>query len=156
MTTICHWFATIRDCSPPFAVFMTTRTRPTIRYSIFAVRYSLFAIRDFQTPDAVYRKNKIFLVALSVFLVVCALRWNCGYVRSQSLGYIVTFDISTCFVYWKLKNRTIKIMNNNSKKSFSHFIYFFVYLINGAEHVFSLNCGSIKGYLSIYLHIGFK
>ena len=53
-------FASIRDCSPLFALFETIRIIRTIRYSLFAIRdyslfairdYSLFAIRVFQTPD---------------------------------------------------------------------------------------------------------
>ena len=46
--------ATIRDCSPLFALFETIRTIRTIRYSglfAFPIRdYSLFAFRVFQTP----------------------------------------------------------------------------------------------------------
>ena len=46
-------FATIRDCSPLFALFETIRTIRTIRYSgLFAVHYSrLFAIRYSGFPD---------------------------------------------------------------------------------------------------------
>jgi len=52
--TICHYlplFATIRDCSPLFALFVLSLF--AIRdYSLFAIRdYSLFAIRVFQTPQ---------------------------------------------------------------------------------------------------------
>ena len=61
-------FATIRDCSPLFALFETIRTILTIRYPLFAIRdYSLFAtIRYSGFPDT---RNYSQLICASTFAV---------------------------------------------------------------------------------------
>ena len=67
-------FATIRDCSPLFALFETIRTIHTIRYSgVFAVGYSrLFAIRYSGFPDTRYNVSSVgLLLILPPFNEVC-------------------------------------------------------------------------------------
>jgi len=65
-------FATIRDCSPLFALFETIHTICTIRYSLFGtIRYSrLIAIRVFQTPEIYLFINWFLILSQNWYLAL--------------------------------------------------------------------------------------